>query len=1005
MKNTYLSALAAALMLIPACSPEPEEPGYGGKQAVEEKPAVEDSTAREARLARLGITPVRCVYLTEYTESANFPTLEDIKCFTHINYGHARFVDKKNGTGLDVAKPENLTKLAAFKKDYPELKILLMVGGWGYAADGFSEMAKDTAKRKAFCNNVLKVCKDYGIDGVDLDWEYPTHAAHSTKDGQDYYNGADPSDTQNFTLLVQELRETLGDNRLITYAASSSGNYMNHKAALDYVDYINVMTYSMGDPPYHNSPLYASELTRKLSGEQSIENMHSKGVPYDRMNYGVGFYGHGDGSVYPSSVTYSMIADIFEKGTCKGKSVAGYNIRCWDDLGKNCYLGDKDGKMYASYEDPESIGYRVAFLKQKGMLGAFAWEYREDDAKGTLRYALRDLMAGKAVTNPYPGTGVVEPEPEPEKPFYAEETDTPAAPTGTFTDLGAKGTANCYVVTAPGQYKFKAVKGNGSTSVGTIAKVILLWETCNTSEAPARFSVIESYGLSGSYITFKTPSKLKPGNALLGAIDTDGHLLWSWHIWIPETMFTEDTYGLSGYAFMSRNLGALVDATASSEALDPKAFGLHYQWGRKDPFVGAGKADGSAFAAVAGTAMSMSGAKLPVAESVKKPTAFVNVSGDWSGEGNGDLLGDTSGSKSIYDPCPPGYRIPKREDATSIFRTDLTTVGSWEYSATGHWFKVGDPQAVFPLPGYINYDGKISEFGTGTDIWNTHHDKDALGNAYGQYVYSGPTSKYSAQNKARGGSVRCISVDKVPFKNVEGMPVMGSYTRKEFDSGMEELSGLCFSQDSSFIWGVGDQGHLYHIDFADNVQNMTYTDHYYHDADMEDVTLDPATGDLYVAIEGSQKMYKIPAPEYNSYSTVFYVQEAVDMNIGNSGLEGCTMYKDGKILIGCQYGANLWTYNLSGTKLGRIQLTSLAPAIEEVGGLCYDFQTDLLWVTDSEAFKLFVFKGDLSKELAEYDIKFIGNPESVLVDHKRNCVWVGDDGSKSRLYKIEFSGL
>lgn len=399
MKRIVLLASALALALFSACEPQQEAPVYGGKQAVPEGQETEtttpeDSTERDTRLARLGITPVRCVYFTEYTPSSEFPTEEDIRCFTHINYGHARFKDKKNGTGLEIAKPEYLKKLAAFKKTYPELKILLMVGGWGYNADGFSEMAKNDEKRKAFCENILKACEDYGIDGVDLDWEYPTHAAHSTHDGQDYYNGADPNDTKNFNTLVKELRETLGENRLITYAASSSGDYMDHKTALQWVDYINVMTYSMGDPPYHNSPLYRSKLTRKRSGEESIETFHSKGVPYDRMNYGVGFYGHGDGSVYPSSVQYHRAVQALTTGKVDGKSVEGYNIRWWDDEGKNCYLGDKDGKMYASYEDPESISYRVAFLKKKGMLGAFAWEYREDDSQGTLRKTLRDLMDG-----------------------------------------------------------------------------------------------------------------------------------------------------------------------------------------------------------------------------------------------------------------------------------------------------------------------------------------------------------------------------------------------------------------------------------------------------------------------------------------------------------------------------------------------------------------------------------------------------------------------------------
>ena len=91
--------------------------------------------------------------------------------------------------------------------------------------------------------------------------------------------------------------------------------------------------------------------------------------------------------------TYTIAREALEKGKANGKSVAGYNIRWWDEQSKSCYLGDSDGVMYASYEDAESIGYRVAYLKSKGLLGAMIWEYREDDSSGTLRKALYDLMS------------------------------------------------------------------------------------------------------------------------------------------------------------------------------------------------------------------------------------------------------------------------------------------------------------------------------------------------------------------------------------------------------------------------------------------------------------------------------------------------------------------------------------------------------------------------------------------------------------------------------------
>lgn len=98
---------------------------------------------------------------------------------------------------------------------------------------------------------------------------------------------------------------------------------------------------------------------------------------------------------------------------------------------------------------------------------------------------------------------------------------------------------------------------------------------------------------------------------------------------------------------------------------------------------------------------------------------------------------------------------------------------------------------------------------------------------------------------------------------------------------------------------------------------------------------------------------------------------------------------------------------MGGTQLWKKALSAVAPnaGIQEVGDLFYDAQTDLLWISDSEARKLFVFDGAVTKLKAIYDTSDIGNPESVLVDHARSCVYVGDDGSTSKIYKYSFTGL
>ena len=382
---------------IPSGDPfNPEDPGTDP-----DTPDIPDVNPWDSpeRQARIGITPIIEIYYTEYTNDGWFPPIEEVRNFTHINVGHVRFKDKVNGTGIEIpAKSITIVeKFVAYKAQYPELKVKFQMGGWGKNADGWSQMARDEAKRKAFVEECVAITQQYGTDGFDIDWEYPTYAA---KEG-DYVNGADPSDWYNFITLLKEMREAMPD-KILSYAASASGKYTDNVNALKYVDYINVMTYDLGNPPYHNSPLYRSSIANNRTCQEVIDDIFhgQQGIPYQMMNFGIPFYGHGDGyklttgNAYPASVTYADLEDIFFNGTCDGMNVAGKNYRVWDDVAKVPYLADALGKMYASYEDIESINAKVDFLKSRNMLGAMIWEYREDNKEGTLRHAVKHAMDG-----------------------------------------------------------------------------------------------------------------------------------------------------------------------------------------------------------------------------------------------------------------------------------------------------------------------------------------------------------------------------------------------------------------------------------------------------------------------------------------------------------------------------------------------------------------------------------------------------------------------------------
>ena len=340
------------------------------------------------------------------------------------------------------------------------------------------------------------------------------------------------------------------------------------------------------------------------------------------------------------------------------------------------------------------------------------------------------------------------------------------AKTSAVTNLSKNGTANSYIVTKAGDFKFKTVKGNSAESVGTVAKAEVLWETYNTDQEVEAKSVIAAVGVDGEFITFSTPDNLRPGNALIAAKDASDKILWSWHIWIPETEIKTSDFGLNDQTFMDRNLGALVVAVASSkETVDVTSQGLLYSWGRKDPFLAPASVGGSSMAKSTGT-FKMDGAPMTPDEAVANPTTFVSTGSDdipcWvtDKKDNDALWGKT---KTIYDPCPPGYIVP-----------DFTEKGIWTISSstieglgfardTDHkWFKFGtDECAVFPIVGYIDASPNPAAYAN-----SGKRDYVLSSKASGGYDsvirVDGSNNKTTSERPARAGSVRCVVDPNAP---------------------------------------------------------------------------------------------------------------------------------------------------------------------------------------------------------------------------------------------------
>ena len=229
------------------------------------------------------------------------------------------------------------------------------------------------------------------------------------------------------------------------------------------------------------------------------------------------------------------------------------------------------------------------------------------------------------------------------------------------------------------------------------------------------------------------------------------------------------------------------------------------------------------------------------------------------------------------------------------------------------------------------------------------------------------------------------------------MPVMGSPTKYSVE--FNELSGLCLSADEDFLWAIDDNGRIGKLSFAGEViWKKSF------DFDPEAITLDPVTGDLLVGNEEPCAVYRIASPDFNKADHLFTIPGT--SSYGNSGIEGLTYYKDGKVYAGAQANSHLFCCDLAtGTVLWDKKMYN-KKLVSEIADLFYDPLTDWLWIIDSEAKKIFVFTGDAENLLGAYSVTGISNPESVCVDHKHGCVWVGDDyGETSYLYKYPFEGL
>ncbi len=320
---------------------------------------------------------------------------------THINYAFANIIDGKVDFGGKTAsneadlKEEDIKSLQDLKRINPELKILVSVGGWTWSTH-FSEVASSSSNRSIFARSAVDFLLKYHLDGIDLDWEYPNQIGAG--------NPHSIEDIENFTLLLKEVREQLdkqssldgkegGEKYILTIATGGDQAFVentNLGEAHQYLDFINIMTYDAYNGLHSSTGHHANLLPAKgdpateiKSAISSVQGHVDAGVPIEKINLGLAFYGRkwegvnsDNNGLFQPAKTVGMIAfyrNIIQNYT----SEKGYHA-FWDSSAQAPYLWNADSLVFISYENPRSIQLKIEYLKEAGLGGVMFWEYTDD---------------------------------------------------------------------------------------------------------------------------------------------------------------------------------------------------------------------------------------------------------------------------------------------------------------------------------------------------------------------------------------------------------------------------------------------------------------------------------------------------------------------------------------------------------------------------------------------------------------------------------------------------
>lgn len=310
-----------------------------------------------------------------------------VKKLTHIIYSFCHL--KGNRLNVDNANDSaTIKKLVSLKAMNPKLKVLLSLGGWG-GCEFCSPVFATEAGRDEFAKSVKEVNDHFGTDGIDLDWEYPAIEGYP---GHKYQS----SDRGNFTALVKAIRNALGDQHEISFAAGGFNDFLKRsidwKEVMSVVNYVNLMSYDLvngfSTTTGHHTPLF-STASQAESADNAIRYLTSVGVAANKIVIGAAFYARtwervtsaNNGLNQPGKFKSFIPYRQMDQRLSTDSGFVFYR----DTVAKAGYAYNAAKRTFATFDDKLSIRNKTQYVKDKGLHGIMFWELTLDtDSDGLL---------------------------------------------------------------------------------------------------------------------------------------------------------------------------------------------------------------------------------------------------------------------------------------------------------------------------------------------------------------------------------------------------------------------------------------------------------------------------------------------------------------------------------------------------------------------------------------------------------------------------------------------